>query len=524
MISARATALAVPLLLLALLVALVSVRLSGDRLVVTRRALAGEPQTFDGWRPAAAGAMACVVLSALVLPIVVLTREARHVSSWISVVTGSGDAIRNSLTLAALGATAVCALAFWLGYARARATRVVGVAADVLFIVLFAVPGTIVGVALIGLWNRAGVAGAIYATNGMFLLVYLARFTPLAALAVAASLRRVPASHQEAAAGERRGLVSDDDSHRPSTGDGSGLLAVWVIVFTLAFGELGASVLVTPPGESTLPIRIYTLIANAPPAQVAALALLQVAVIFCPLAVIWNRSGRAKTIMTAALLRLVGVTKVYGARAVVQNLSLDVAAGESIALLGPSGSGKTTVLRLIAGLERPDAGEIWIDSRQMTTNGRQMVPAYERRVGLVFQDLALWPHLTVRDNLAFVVTGTSPTKVERAARVEHALAVCRVDSRLADRYPHELSGGEQQRVALARAIAGSPRVLLLDEPFSSLDAELRATLRRELADLQRQLGLTTIYVTHDVEDASALATRAVVMRDGRIETTKSTSC
>jgi len=227
--------------------------------------------------------------------------------------------------------------------------------------------------------------------------------------------------------------------------------------------------------------------------------------------------------MTAALLRLVGVTKAYGTRAVVQDLSLDVAAGESIAVLGPSGSGKTTVLRLIAGLERPDAGEIWIDGQQMAANGRQMVPAYERRVGLVFQDLALWPHLTVRGNLAFVVTGTGPTKVERAERVEQALAMCRVDSRFADRYPHELSGGEQQRVALARAIAGSPRVLLLDEPFSSLDAELRATLRRELADLQRQLGLTTIYVTHDVEDASALATRAVVMRDGRIDTISSTS-
>jgi ABC-type Fe3+/spermidine/putrescine transport system ATPase subunit len=227
--------------------------------------------------------------------------------------------------------------------------------------------------------------------------------------------------------------------------------------------------------------------------------------------------------MTAALLRLVGVTKVYGTRAVVQDLTLDVAAGESIAVLGPSGSGKTTVLRLIAGLERPDAGEIWIDGGQVAANGRQMVPAYERRVGLVFQDLALWPHLTVRDNLVFVVTGTGSTKAERSARVEHSLAICRVDSRLADRYPQELSGGEQQRVALARAIAGNPRILLLDEPFSSLDVELRAALRREFADLQRQLGLTTIYVTHDVQDASVLATRAVVMRDGRIEATNSTS-
>jgi ABC-type sulfate/molybdate transport systems ATPase subunit len=204
-------------------------------------------------------------------------------------------------------------------------------------------------------------------------------------------------------------------------------------------------------------------------------------------------------------------------------VSLDVAAGESIAVLGPSACGKTTVLRLIAGLERADAGEVWIDDRLVAANGRQIIPAYERRIGFVFQDLALWPHLTVRDNVGFVVTTTGLSKVERTARVEQALATCRVDSRLADRYPHELSGGEQQRVALARAIAGTPRVLLLDEPFSSLDAELRATLRQEFADLQRQLGLTTICVTHDIDDATALATRVVVMRDGRIETTNSTS-
>jgi ABC-type Fe3+/spermidine/putrescine transport system ATPase subunit len=227
--------------------------------------------------------------------------------------------------------------------------------------------------------------------------------------------------------------------------------------------------------------------------------------------------------MTAPLLRLLGVTKLFGTRTAVQNVSLDVAAGESVSVLGPSGCGKTTVLRLIAGLERPDAGEIWIADRQVAANRRQLVPAYERRVGLVFQDLALWPHLTVRDNVGFVVSTTGPSKVERTARVEHTLAMCRVDSRLADRYPHELSGGEQQRVALARAIAGRPRVLLLDEPFSSLDAELRATLRQELAELQKQLALTTICVTHDIGDASALARRLVVMRDGRIEITKLTS-
>jgi len=209
---------------------------------------------------------------------------------------------------------------------------------------------------------------------------------------------------------------------------------------------------------------------------------------------------------------------VYGRRAAVQDLSLDVATGESVAILGPSGCGKTTALRLIAGLERPDGGDIWIDDRHVAGDGRNIVPAYERRVGLVFQDLALWPHLTVRANLAFVVGPAGVAKSDREKRIDEALRVCRVDSHLAGRFPHELSGGEQQRVALARALVGTPRVLLLDEPFSSLDLDLRVALRQELAALQRQLRLTTIYVTHESGDAAALADRTIVMRAGAIET------
>jgi iron(III) transport system ATP-binding protein len=227
--------------------------------------------------------------------------------------------------------------------------------------------------------------------------------------------------------------------------------------------------------------------------------------------------------VTAPLLRLRSVTKIYGKRTAVQNLSLDVSPGESVAVVGPSGCGKTTVLRLIAGLERPDGGEIWIDSRQVAAEGRNTVPAYERRVGLVFQDLALWPHLTVRSNLAFVVASTGVMKNQRAARIDDALRICRVDPTLADRFPHELSGGEQQRVALARALVGTPHVLLLDEPFANLDMDLRVALREELASMQRQLQLTTIYVTHDPADALALANRTVVMRDGKIDTIKSTN-
>jgi iron(III) transport system ATP-binding protein len=221
--------------------------------------------------------------------------------------------------------------------------------------------------------------------------------------------------------------------------------------------------------------------------------------------------------VTPPLLRLKDVTKAYGARTAVRSVSLEVA------VVGPSGCGKTTVLRLIAGLERPDAGEIWIDGRQVAGDGRNTVPTYERRVGLVFQDLALWPHLSVRDNLAFVVGSTRIARKQRAARIDDLLRICRVDQRLADRYPHELSGGEQQRVAVARALVGTPRVLLLDEPFSNLDADLRVALRQELGALQRELRLTTVYVTHDPQDATALAERIVTLRDGAIESVRSTN-
>jgi ABC-type Fe3+/spermidine/putrescine transport system ATPase subunit len=219
--------------------------------------------------------------------------------------------------------------------------------------------------------------------------------------------------------------------------------------------------------------------------------------------------------MPDAFLRLVEVTKRFGRRTVVDNVSLDVAEGETVALLGASGCGKTTTLRLVAGLEEPDAGEIWIAGECVAANGRNLVPPGARGVGFVFQDLALWPHLTVAGNLDFVLSSAGVPKRGRAERVDETLRLMRVD-RFAGAYPSELSGGEQQRVAIARAIIANPCLLLLDEPMSSLDAELKTDLMAELKNLQRALDATTVYITHDRVEALALAQRVALMKNGRI--------
>jgi ABC-type Fe3+/spermidine/putrescine transport system ATPase subunit len=217
---------------------------------------------------------------------------------------------------------------------------------------------------------------------------------------------------------------------------------------------------------------------------------------------------------TAALV-VTNVTKRFGSHQAVDSVSLDVAVGDAVVILGPSGCGKTTLLRLIAGLEAPDSGEISLNGTKVAGLRRSMVPPHQRAIGFVFQDLALWPHLTVWKNLEFVLGSVKTPRAERAARIHQALNLVRIEP-LSARYPHELSGGEQQRVALARALVGQPRLLLLDEPLSSLDPELRITLRAELARLQHDLRVTMVYVTHDTDDAAALADDVVEMRAGRI--------
>ena len=219
--------------------------------------------------------------------------------------------------------------------------------------------------------------------------------------------------------------------------------------------------------------------------------------------------------MTAPAISVQNVAKRFASHQALDGVTLDVAARESVVILGPSGCGKTTLLRLIAGLDVPDSGDIWLGDGQVASSGRSLLPPYRRQIGFVFQDLALWPHLTVAGNLEFVLDALAVPRAERKRRIDEALQLVRNDG-FAPRYPHELSGGEQQRVALARALIGRPRLLLLDEPLSSLDAELRATMRTELTRIQRALSVTTIYVTHDRKDAAVLADRVIEMRAGRI--------
>lgn len=218
---------------------------------------------------------------------------------------------------------------------------------------------------------------------------------------------------------------------------------------------------------------------------------------------------------TMEVIRLERVSKRYGGGSTVaiEEISFSVGKGEIVALLGPSGCGKTTTLRLIAGFEAPDHGWIEIGGRLVASEGL-LLPPERRGVGMVFQDYALFPHLTVRENVAFGLRHWSPQ--QRRTRIAEALELVGL-SELERRYPHELSGGQQQRVALARALAPSPQVVLLDEPFSNLDADMRAQMRQDVHRILHQAGTTSIFVTHDQEEAFMIADRVGVLNQGRLE-------
>ena len=214
--------------------------------------------------------------------------------------------------------------------------------------------------------------------------------------------------------------------------------------------------------------------------------------------------------MSAGSLALAGLTRIFGSSRAVDNVSLEVEAGELLALIGASGSGKTTTLRMVAGHDRPDAGTVTLDGKDITN-----LPPQKRDFGMVFQHYALFPHMSVEENVAFGLEARRMGKAVRLERAQSVLASVGLDG-AGKRQVQSLSGGEQQRVALARALIIEPRALLLDEPLSNLDPTLRRTMRAELRDTLRRLHMTALFVTHDQEDAFAIADRVALMKKGRI--------
>ena len=214
-----------------------------------------------------------------------------------------------------------------------------------------------------------------------------------------------------------------------------------------------------------------------------------------------------------AFLDISNIQKRFGNQTAVHDFSIAIEKGEFVTFLGPSGCGKTTILRMLAGFETPSVGRIVFDGKDVTH-----VPTNQRNVGMVFQSYALFPNMTVAENIGFGLKVANASKAETEARVREMLTLIKLDA-LADRYPWQMSGGQQQRVALARALANRPKVLLLDEPLSALDAKIRIALREEIRELQRELHITTVFVTHDQDESLSISDRIVVLNEGRVEQT-----
>jgi ABC-type sugar transport system ATPase subunit len=222
------------------------------------------------------------------------------------------------------------------------------------------------------------------------------------------------------------------------------------------------------------------------------------------------------------IVKIDNIYKSYNKHLVIKGISIDIEKRERVVILGPSGCGKTTLLRMIAGFIHPDKGEVIIDDRIVSKDGKCIIGPEKREVGMVFQDLALWPHMSSYKNLEFGLKTKKIPKMERRQLIDEVLEKTQM-AEFKNAYPGALSGGQQQRIALARALVVQPEILLMDEPLSSLDLDLNLIMRKELLRLQEEFQITLLFVTHDREEAFSLATKIVVMEDGKIQKTGTVS-
>jgi iron(III) transport system permease protein len=492
---------------------------------------------------AAALASAVLVVSFL-LPVAVLVHWS-YTAGWTLTAARFPSLLGHSLTLAAIAAFVTLGAALLLATGR-RLHRGRGFQAlAVLPSLGYALPGSVVAVGVLfvvspidhaltgwleGVLGRP--LGLVLTGSAIALLfAYVVRFIAVALSSIDAGFEQISPSLDDASralgAGPARmfGTV-----HVPLLR--GAIITAFLLVAVDVLKELPATMLIRPFGWDTLAIEVWQRTTESLWHEAALPALSIAAAGMLPVVALTRLRGRAARppvsrrrqalkgeeavpVTDGALLRLEGVTRRFspGAPPAVDNVTFDVRKGEILALVGPSGCGKTTTLRMIAGFDAPESGRITIGTRLVADGGRT-VPPEQRAVGVVFQEGALFPHLTVADNVAFGLRRLPAA--QRTARLAEVLRLCELDG-LGERYPHELSGGQQQRCAVARALAPGNELVLLDEPFSNADPDLRASLRAEIRRILAAAHVTAIVVTHDRDDAFELADRMAVMRAGRIE-------
>jgi spermidine/putrescine ABC transporter ATP-binding subunit len=499
------------------------------------------------------GSAAGLSVAFLLLPILALVPMSLSRTTWLAFPPDSltlewygrvladrewREAAATSLVVAALASLVAALLGTPAGLALGRARGTAGLRRALRTVVLLPVmvPVVLVAIALYAGFAAVGLGGTLVA----LVLAHATLGVPYVVLSVEAAARGLDPRLERAA--RSLGATAWQALWRVTLPlVGRGVLAGTLFAAIVSFDEVVIALFVSGPATTTLPRKMWSTITQDEfNPLLTAVATLQMLVALGLLGVVarFGAAGRqgddrmpdsavgpAPSAPSAgalsreigperragARLGLVDLTKRFGTVTAVDRLALEVEPGELVTLLGPSGCGKTTVLNLIAGFEAPDGGTVRIDGADVAAR-----PPHRREVGMVFQDYALFPHLTVRENVAFPLRVRGVSEAEVVERVGAMLEVVRLPGH-GDRLPRQLSGGQQQRIALARALVFRPRVLLMDEPFGALDRALRETMRAELRELHRALGITVVLVTHDQDEAMELSDRVAVMRAGRIQ-------